>query len=199
MSWWSAEVIKLQVSSRWKKLAIGAFAVLVPCGAYPGFLQLTGNFHTVIAGELYRSAQPDAKEIADYKARYGIKTIINLRGENNQKDWYRQELAASRQFNIKHIDFRMSNRKVLGQAQAAKLIALMQKVEKPVLIHCAAGADRTGLAVALYLASRGYGEVAAESQLSFRYGHVGIPILSSSYAMNETFERLEPWLGFPHS
>lgn len=184
---------------RWQTWAVSVFAVLAACGGYAGILRLTGNFHTVVAGTLYRSAQPNPHQIESYKARHGIKTIINLRGKHIRDNWYLQELAVSRRLNIKHLDFHMSTRRVLTQARAAELIALMQKAEKPILIHCAAGADRTGLAVALYLAAEGFGEKAAEAQISFRYGHVGIPFVSSSYAMTESFERLEPWLGFPHS
>jgi len=58
-----------------------AFATLLAAGgAYLAMLQLTGNFHTVIAGELYRSAQPSAADIAEYKQKAGIRTIVNLRG-----------------------------------------------------------------------------------------------------------------------
>lgn len=59
------------------------------------------------------------------------------------------------------------------------------------------GADRTGLTAAIYLAAiAGAGEHEAEKQLSIRYGHIGIPFVSRAYAMDETWEELEPWLGF---
>nr|WP_281021958.1 ATP-binding cassette domain-containing protein [Rhizobium leguminosarum] len=40
------------------------------------------------------------------------------------------------------------------------------------------------------------GEMAAERQISLRFGHFSIPYLSYAYPMDETFEILEPWLGF---
>ena len=53
------------------------------------------------------------------------------------------------------------------------LISHMQTMPKPVLIHCKSGADRTGLAAALYLlVIEGQPIEVAKRQLSFRYIHV---------------------------
>lgn len=191
--------MRLRRIGRWRKWGLGVVTAVLAFGIYIGALQLTGNFHTVIAGELYRSAQPTTLEIAEYKARYGIKTIINLRGRNEKKVWYRNELTVSRRLGIAHLDYRMSSGKILEQAEASRLIELIRAAEKPVLIHCKGGADRSGLAAALYLAAEGFGEEAAEGQLSLLYGHVAIPFVSKAFAMDDTFERLEPWLGFPDS
>ncbi len=93
----------------------------------------------------------------------------------------------------------MSSRQELSPTQARQLIALMQNAEKPVLIHCKSGSDRTGLAAALYVAAIAKGnERKAEGQMSIAYGHFGFP-LSPTYAMEKTFEAIEPELGFPGS
>jgi protein tyrosine/serine phosphatase len=94
----------------------------------------------------------------------------------------------------------MSANRELTQAQAERLLAILNAADKPLLIHCQSGADRSGLAAALYLAAIArHGEAAAKDQLSFRYGHIGLPHLSSAYAMDRAWERLEPWLGFAPS
>jgi protein tyrosine/serine phosphatase len=168
-------------------------------GGYLGALQLTDNFHTVVAGELYRSGQPTATDIAYYQKTHGIKTIINLRGENRGLAWYDAEISEAKQLGITHIDFRMSARRELTQVEAVNLVRILERAEKPMLAHCQAGADRSGLASALYVAAVGkLGETAAERQLSIRYGHIPLA-LSSAYAMDRTFEALEPWLGFLES
>ncbi|MDX1485985.1 MAG: dual specificity protein phosphatase family protein [Alphaproteobacteria bacterium] len=190
------------VMSRWRWWKIAGLCLLVLIAnyaAYAGVLHLTGNFHEVVPGELYRSAQPTAQQIARYKAHYGIKTVVNLRGRNLDHEWYRQELAASRALGITHIDFRMSARKLLSEPRAAELLSILRSARKPILVHCRGGADRSGLVSALYLAMTGHGEDEAEAQISPRFGHVGVPFLSKTHAMDESFERLEPWLGFPHS
>lgn len=105
----------------------------------------------------------------------------------------------ARKLGIAHVNFGMSAGRELTQAQAANLIAILDRAEKPVLIHCKAGADRSGLASALYVAAVAkLGEDAAEQQISIRYGHISLPV-SETYAMDRTFEALEPWLGFPDS
>jgi len=178
----------------------GILVLFVMAGLYAGALQLLGNFHTVLNGTLYRSGQPTAEQIAAYHARYGIQTIVNLRGDNAGSPWYDQEVAISQKLGIKHIDFRMSARKELPQPRAEELISLLRMAPKPLLVHCNGGADRSGLASALFIAAIAKkGEFAAENQLSFRFGHVSIPYLSSSFAMDNTFEDLEPWLGFSGS
>jgi protein tyrosine/serine phosphatase len=155
-----------------------------------------GNVHAVIPGELYRSAQLTEQQIADMSSQYGIKTIINLRGDNAGTPWYDEEILASDQLGIKHMDFRMKSTRVLDYDRARELVQMMRDAPKPLLVHCAAGADRTGLASALYLAEIAkMDEVTAESQLSLRYGHMPF-WWSESHAMDRTFEYLEPAMGF---
>jgi protein tyrosine/serine phosphatase len=176
----------------------GVLAFLLIGGIYLGIEQLIGNFHTVVAGELYRAAQLDASQIAGFQKEYGIRTIINLRGESNA-DWYKKEVEESQALGVHHVDFRLSASKQLTQQQVEQLIALMRDAPKPILVHCRGGADRSGLAAALYIAAitKG-GEEAAEAQLSPIYGHFPIPF-TPAWAMDQTFERIEPWLGFPKS
>jgi protein tyrosine/serine phosphatase len=178
-----------------RNFAIGLLALLLLGGAYLGELQLTENFHTVVAGQLYRSGQPTAETIDEYAKAYGIKTIINLRGSNIGKSWYDAEVGEAKRLGIAHVDFGMSARRELTAAKAAELITLMKGAQKPILIHCKAGADRSGLASALYLAAIARaGEAAAEGQLSIRFGHFSLPFFPE-FAMDRTFEALEPSLG----
>jgi len=59
----------------WVKRAVRILlAIGVAIGIYAGYLASTGNFHTVVAGKLYRSAQPSPEQMADWHGRYGIKT-----------------------------------------------------------------------------------------------------------------------------
>lgn len=166
------------------------------CVLYLCALQLHGNFHEVIPGELYRSAQLDDTELAKKIRRYHIRSVINLRGENPGNAWYDQEVSTSRAAGIAHIDFRMSSKHELNFSEAQRLIATMRDAPKPLLIHCRAGADRTGLASAIYLAAIAKrGEWAAEMQLWPIYGHLPLQF-NDAMAMNRTFESLEPSFGF---
>lgn len=165
-------------------------------GLYLGILHLGDNLHTVIPGELYRSAQPTPKLMADYQKRCGIKTIINLRGENVGSPWYDAELVQAKRLGINLVNFRMSAKREFTEERLTELVEILRRVEKPVLVHCTSGADRSGLVSALYVAAVAkLGEEAAEKHISFRYGH--IPLwFTAAYAMTRSFEALEPALGF---
>jgi protein tyrosine/serine phosphatase len=185
------------------RLAVGVASLALfasaAAGGYYSVVKAAGNMHVVVADELYRSAQPSADQIADYSRRYGIKTIVNLRGGHTGEAWYDSELSEARALGIAHVDFRMAARKDLTEAQAADLVGLLEGVEKPVLIHCDDGAGRTGLAAALYVAAvKKLGENAAEDQLSVRFGNIPLP-LTSAFVMDRSFEALEPWLGYSNS
>lgn len=168
-------------------------------GGYLYTLQYKGNIHTILDGQAYRSNQPDPVRIASLQKLYGIRTIINLRGPEPGSKWYDEEIAAAKTLGIRHADFEMSASRQLSPAETRQLIALMANAEKPVLIHCKSGSDRTGLAAALYVAAIAKGgENKAERQMSIAYGHFGFP-LSPTYAMERSFEAIEAELGYTGS
>lgn len=170
-----------------------ATAVTLPVG-WATWLRVSGNFHTVVESEVYRSAQPGPGDLEAWAAVHGIRSVLNLRGPSDQA-WYRDEIAASERLGLVHADFGMRASEMLSEPRAQELIALMKSLPKPLLIHCKQGADRTGIASALYLAARGDGEARAEAQISFRYGHVSLP-LSAAWPIDQSWEALEIPLGF---
>ncbi len=173
-------------------LAVGA-ALLV--FGHAGIGQLTGNFHEVIPGELYRSAQPSGSDIATYADTYGIKTIVNLRDEE-RTDWYHKEAAAAAKAGITLIDFPMSSSKILPISEAERLAKLMADAPKPLLIHCEHGANRTGLASAIYVGAVGkLSEAFAEFQLSPYFGHFAIPGIGR-YELTRSWDAFEETIGF---
>lgn len=187
------------IRQRLKRTFFAAFLWLLALVGYCGTLQLVGNVHPIIEGEAYRSAQLSGDHLAALVQRYGIKTVINLRGENANQQWYQQELEASQSLGVTHIDFAMSSKLFFDETRAKEIINILANAQKPVLIHCRGGSDRTGLVSALYLAAvAGKDEETAEQQLSLRYGHIGLPGFSAR-AMDISFEALEPMLGFPES
>lgn len=178
----------------WTLAVIGLFVV-----GFIGFTIINGNFHEVAKGEAFRSAQPSPDDLERYVADHGIRTVINLRGANPSEAWYRDEVAVARRLGVRHVDFRMSARRGISNEEAWQLIEIMRQAPKPVLIHCESGADRTGLASALYVAGiQGLGEAAAERQLSLQYGHVTAPF-GKGWGSTVSWERMEPSLGFEGS
>ena len=173
-------------------LALMLLAAFAFGSIYLGAQYASGNFQTVIDGELYRSGQLNAAQVTEYASRHGIRTIINLRGENAGKPWYDAEVAAADRLKINHVNYGISARRELSLSQARELVELMRDAPKPLLIHCEGGADRSGLASALYLAGvKNAGETEAGAQLSVRFGHFSLPFLAV-YAMDRTFGAFQP-------
>jgi protein tyrosine/serine phosphatase len=160
-----------------------------------GISQLRGNFHEVIPGQLYRSGQLDEAQLDVVAHKYGIRTIINLRDEKHG-DWYRQEQAAASQNNIRLVDYPLNAGRIVSNATATELAEIMRTAEKPILIHCEHGANRTGLASAIYVgAVAKRSELFSDWQLSPFYGHIPIPGIGR-YAMSQSWDNFEETIGF---
>lgn len=137
------------------------------------YLEEQGNFHPITPGEAYRSAQLDRDELDYYIRKFNIHAIINLRGQNEGDAWYRQEIETSRNLNVSHFDLDLSAEKAPTQSEVAELLRLFRIAPRPVLIHCQAGADRSGLAAALWkMVIDGLPKSEARDQLSIRFGHM---------------------------
>jgi protein tyrosine/serine phosphatase len=185
IKWWSLRILA--------SIGVGLAALI----GYLAVLHFNGNFHTVLEGELYRSAQVTGPELEEYTSKVGLKSVLNLRGPSPGADWYEAEITDSARLGLVHVDFALSARRQVTNAEAVELIALMRSLPKPLLIHCKHGSDRTGLLAALYLAAiAGQDEETSEDQLSLYFGHFSVPYLSAAYAMDESWERLEGMVGF---
>ncbi len=184
----------------WGRIGRGAaWLVMAICGAaalYAGVTVAQGNLHAVIPGELYRSATLSGPQLEATLSGLNIRTIVNLRGASPDQGWYREEVRLADAHGATLIDLPWSARRELTDAEVADFMARLKDAPRPILIHCRSGADRTGLAAALYLAAiKRSDEETAESQLSLWFGHIALPF-TPFYAMDETFERLEPSLGY---
>lgn len=151
-----------------------------------------GNVAPVVEGEVWRAGQLSGPQLQRFIEAEGIRSVINLRGENTGSDWYDAEVAATAAAGARHIDFRMSSRQQLDRAQADALVALMREAPKPLLIHCEGGADRSSLAAALYAAEvAGQPRAVADWQISPIFGYLATP-RSPKWAMTDSWERLAP-------
>jgi protein tyrosine/serine phosphatase len=182
-------------------IAISVGALLICVGLAGGWaigLQLVGNVHVVEDGALYRSAQLNENKLSDVISTFGIKSVINLRGENRGLRWYDDEIRVSRALGVTHFNVRMTAVRDTDDATVTQLMETLRTAPRPMLIHCESGSDRTGLAAALYerFLKEKPAEIAA-GQISFRYGH--FPWLGNrTVAMDRTYWRLS-FEGLPKS
>jgi tyrosine-protein phosphatase SIW14 len=100
------------------------------------------NFHEV-ARDFYRGGQPRKGGFA-YLKKLGVKTVINLRGENKEKE----EIQA---LGMKYVQIPMRAWESIPDANIQKFFdVLKDRGNYPVFVHCERGADRTGFMVGLY-------------------------------------------------
>lgn len=165
------------------------FAAAVACGGWAAWLRESGNVHEV-EPDVYRSAQPAAAQILTFVRDRHVKTVLNLRGEHPGLDWYDAEASALKQAGARLISIRLSADSEPDDATLAAVVATLRTADRPILIHCNGGADRAGLASALYELTVAHRPAAlAARQLSFRYGH--FPWLTSrTGAMDRAFWRV---------
>jgi protein tyrosine/serine phosphatase len=123
-----------------------------------------------LCDDVWRSNQPDPVHFRAL-SKLGIKSVINLRGASKWS-YYLFEKEACEEHNMALYDHTLVARDLASPAQYLELLDLMARVEKPMLIHCKSGADRTGLAAALYLLDQeGRSLTEARAQLSIKYAH----------------------------
>lgn len=116
-----------------------------------------------VSADLYRSEQPTVSDIADLKA-LGIRTILNLR-EYHDDDPKLQEAG----FQLIHDPVAAGS---LTEVDMVRILGRIRDAQKPVLVHCWHGSDRTGFTVAGYrMVFQGWN--VAESVEEFKLGGFG--------------------------
>lgn len=100
---------------------------------------------------LLRSSQPDAEDLVAWHRQYGVRTVVNLRGPNEKKDWFAEEREGVRSIGARWIQLRVSGSKAPGPEVIEAFFEIVEDPANwPVLIHCHGGIHRTGLMAALY-------------------------------------------------
>lgn len=130
------------------------------------------NLHK-ISPKMFRSSQPTPWQLKRIVKRYGIKTVLNLRGEKPQSPVYALEAEACEDAGVRLVSTEIFSRDIPTPERLEALKKIYESCEYPVLMHCKAGADRTGLAATLYLYWMENQPLSAIDQLKFfPYGHI---------------------------
>jgi len=153
-------------------LIVVAGLTLLASGFYVYTRFITDNFHVVVPQKVFRSAQPDTDELQAWTEAYGLKTIVNLCGESSTPS-YLEEVDAARQVGAEIVNIRLPNKSLPESPCLMQLADVLEEAEKPLLLHCSEGADRTCLAsVMARMAVGGKSYDRAKEQMSIRFLHV---------------------------
>jgi hypothetical protein len=150
------------------------------------------NWHVLLPGLAYRSAQLSYPQLLDAARRHGIRTVVNLRGTGPIYDWYLGESRATCDADVGQEDVTLSALRLPAPDEFRRLVDVLDHAEYPILLHCRQGVDRTGLASAvLLLLHTDATPVEARKQLGPRYGHVRI---GPTRCMLQFFDLYDDWL-----
>lgn len=173
-----------------KRLVAGCLTAGVILVAAAAAWYADDNFHVVVPGQLYRAAQFNAKQLEDAVKRHGIRSVINLRGANKEKEWYQTSRDTGALLGLQFYDVNLGSRQLPAVTEFLKLIEALSRAPRPVLVHCQSGADRSGLASAVGLLLDGnYGLADAWRQTGLRYR-----VIHSDTAGKQVLQRYEAWL-----
>ncbi len=182
---------------RWAWFATAAVALFLGALAVRPYVTL--NFGVIAPGRAYRSSTPGgwtAGVIADYK----LGSILNLRGGEASQSWYVREVQGARESGVDFYDLPLSGVRRPTRRELLLLIDVLAAARPPVLIHCRAGADRTGLATVVYnLTILGLPPEEAMAGFTILHGH--FPILGTQ-RLHEPIDEYAAWLkseNLPHA
>ena len=167
-------------------------AVLLACMLLCMSFRFQANVHEIHKNKFYRTGQLNEKEFRQMIAKYKIKTIINLRGEFKHSDWYQAEERVSAENGIPLINIHMSAKTFPEKEDLVKLLNVLETAERPILLHCKAGADRTGEASAIYqMEYMGKSKKEALKMLTVKYHHMAIFKPAKRYFIKKLWKGVE--------
>lgn len=143
------------------------------------------NFRTVEKGVFYGSRQMSGAALERAIKKHGIKTVINLRGENPDREWYKAEAEACRRAGVTLVSLGWSKNSLPSPESLARFVTLIEEGDKPFLAHCEGGTHRTGAAAAAYLLLQGKTPDLARGQFGPMFNDAPIGELVTLYEQSD--------------
>lgn len=160
-----------------------------------GYNFFTDNVHTVIPGEIYRTAQLDHAGLKKYTKQLDIKAIINLRGVWKNDHWYQVESQFAKKHYLHYYPIQFSAYELPSKQELRELVQLLETAPKPLMVHCEGGADRAGMAAAISVILFDHQATFSQiqRQVSWRYN-----VISSRTAGYQMLRNYFAWLKQNH-
>ena len=158
----------------WLLLVPLAVAIVSLGGLYVWQMYVLDNFHEVVPGQVYRSRQPSSADLIAWAQAHQIRTVINLRGDDDIPV-VQSEVDTLNRLGINYVSLRLPVKHLPSPEELRSLIEAVENAQRPLLIHCRAGADRAGLASCIAVMAIGHQSFeSGETQISLRYWHFGL-------------------------
>jgi protein tyrosine phosphatase (PTP) superfamily phosphohydrolase (DUF442 family) len=153
-----------------------------------------------VAPGVYRSGQMGPGQLGRTIKDRGIKTVLNLRGSHPEQEWYAQERDTTLASGAIQVDVAMSSCEWMSRSQLRSLVDVLETCERPVLIHCQHGSERTGWVSAVSELLRPGSDLEhARRQLSLRYLYIRAGDAKVMALHLEQYEHWLNWMGWRHT
>jgi protein tyrosine/serine phosphatase len=130
-------------------LTVLALGIAAGGGLWWHTVQLPRRFAVVDPGRLYRSGEVSPWQLAHLQRAYGIARVVSLL--NPATAGSRAEQAAAQRLGLEWHNIPLRGDASSTPADRQRIRALLTESDAaPTLVHCAAGVNRTGLAVGIY-------------------------------------------------
>lgn len=154
------------------------------------------NFYKVDA-DLYRANHPGYGRLR--RARdLGVRSVLSLRGDRaTAPTLVERDACAALGLELRFV--RLWTTRLVDGEVLLDLVDKLRHMPKPMLVHCKSGADRTGLAVTLYLhVLKGVSLEEARRALNWRYAHLPWTKAGIVHTMLDAYaaDRAETGIGF---
>ncbi len=188
-----------RIIGSWSRAGKRLLAVLplVAVSAWAVLWYFQTNFHVVLANRVYRSAQLTPDILAHSIDRYGLRSIINLRGKNTGVDWYEKERQVAAARDVQFYDVAIDSGHPPTGEELRQLVDVLSRCPKPVCLHCCSGVDRSSIASALAVLLLDDDQTPADALRQFSWWYGYMPWAEHRNEMKAPFRAYQAWL-FAH-
>jgi protein tyrosine/serine phosphatase len=132
-----------------RRLSILTVLALLVAGAAYWQLSRTPKRFAPVAEGLYRSGEVSPRQLEHLTRQHGLKTVLSLL--NPAADESRAEIAAAEKLGLAWLNIPLTGDGASTPADRDRIRAIvLDPSHRPMLVHCSAGANRTGLAIGMY-------------------------------------------------
>ena len=133
----------------WCTAAVAMAVFVVAMFVWHSYTRLPKRFAAVVDGQLYRSGAVTPEQLQLLAHDYGIRRVICLL--DSQAAQTQAEQSAAAELGIEWHNVPLTGDGASDPEDRRNILALLgDSGDRPTLVHCAAGASRTGLAIGLY-------------------------------------------------
>ncbi len=158
-------------------------------------IRLSSNLYILDNGNLIRSAQLTESELTEAVKKYQIKTIFNLQGNRPGYEWFDNEQKVAANLNVKNYNYDFASESIPNSDRFQSFMQNLANAERPILIHCRSGSDRTGEMTAVYMMKyMGTTKEQALEQLTQKYWHLSFLEPAPRYFIESVYKNTDDFL-----